>query len=178
MTIPRMFWWGNGWRRGWARRQETGSAFPATTTWSWESSRPAARKTMKWLGRFRWHSKSWAGRARCQEHESGDVRPLVLLALCAVDRLPVAGGDSPLPRRADPAGGAERGYGARANQGPDAPGHAGGIAGVSPGGVGGNGDGDFRAARGSRTDESAGRRQRFDCRAVLCRGGVAGTDGR
>ena len=32
-----------------------------------------------------------------KKHVAGDVRPLVLLALRAVDRIPVAGGDSALP---------------------------------------------------------------------------------
>ena len=44
---------------------------------------------------------------RSQKHVARDVRPLVLLALRAVDRIPVAGGHPALPRRADSPGGAE-----------------------------------------------------------------------
>ena len=54
----------------------------------------------------------------------GGLRPLVLLALRAVDCLPVAGSHSAFARGADPPGRAKRRHRALAHQGTDAAGHA------------------------------------------------------
>src|SRR5207245_6858613 len=104
-------------------------------------------------------------------------RPLVLLALCQLHRLPVDGSDSALASRADPPGGAARRTNSLARTGTHAADHPGGAAGGRTGRLRRHRHGAAGTPARVGTDEIAGLQPRPGGGGVTVRSPAAGPAG-